>query len=129
MRRALLVILVLAALTAAGGGAGLWWLHRSEAAAVERLDSRVAWWRTETQTAIPIGADRDAVERWVDEKAPDQAPDAYDRDSHAYVFVAEEIRAGGIGFPCKSWSILVTITLGDDGHVIRRQADSRGMCL
>ena len=133
MGRALLVIAILAALAAAGAGVGLTWLERSNKAAAARLDEREAYWADTVKAAVPLGADRDKVERWL-ETLPDAGqeegqPLGYNADTHAYLVTPEAVPSGGFRFPCASRPIAVEVTMGADGTVIRREAHVSGSCV
>lgn len=130
MRRGLLLFLTLATVSAAALAGFIWWNVRLHDQAAAQLEAQTTDWDGQLKAAIPLGADRTAVEAWLTAKFPADAPDAYDRYQHAYVINSvEQLPAAGVVGLCDHWDIGLTIVLGDDGKVIRREASARGSCV
>ena len=130
MIRALAIILAVAVLLAGAGVGGWMWLEKSRQAAIANLDARETYWTGALRAAVPVGASRDDVERWLatlPKSGPGEAA-PYNPDLHAYVASPETVDAGGLRWPCPSWSITLTITMGVDGTVIRRDVSAGGSC-
>lgn len=121
-------IAIAVALAAGAVWTGLW-VDRSQSAGRETtqlIDSRVAYWRARVQGEVPVGTPKAAAIRWLQAVTGDHREDWYFGDGWAVTM--EDVKAVPPTLLCGDAHIDISMTLGPDGTVAKRDASAMGIC-
>lgn len=90
-----------------------------------RINKEIEQWTWELNSEIKLGATRLEVERWAQVQ---HLVFAWIPERNMYYMKAGKVNAVGLGIPCSSWSIIITIDISEDGRVSGKKIYSVGNC-